>query len=74
MIFAAFKAVDSVLRGSNGGFDSHTLPPYRVSFLAVALTARELGGATARQAVPVGSNMLTILLFACRSLSGTACV
>jgi hypothetical protein len=26
--FPAFKAGDSVLRGSNGGFDSHTLPPY----------------------------------------------
>jgi hypothetical protein len=25
--FPAFKAGDSVLRGSNGGFDSHTLPP-----------------------------------------------
>jgi hypothetical protein len=23
----AFKAIDSVLRGQNGGFDSHTLPP-----------------------------------------------
>ena len=27
MIFPAFKAGDSTLRGSNGGFDSHTLPP-----------------------------------------------
>jgi hypothetical protein len=27
VIFTAFKAVDSVLRGPNGGFDSHTLPP-----------------------------------------------
>jgi len=25
--FPAFKAGDSVLRGSNGGFDSHTPPP-----------------------------------------------
>jgi hypothetical protein len=25
--FPVFKAGDSVLRGSNGGFDSHTLPP-----------------------------------------------
>jgi len=25
---AAFKAADSALRGSNGGFDSHTPPPY----------------------------------------------
>jgi hypothetical protein len=24
---AAFKAADSALRGSNGGFDSHTPPP-----------------------------------------------
>jgi len=28
VISPAFKAGDSVLRGSNGGFDSHTLPPY----------------------------------------------
>jgi hypothetical protein len=27
VIFPAFKAGDSVLSGSNGGFDSHTLPP-----------------------------------------------
>jgi hypothetical protein len=34
VIFTAFKAVDSVLRGPNGEFDSHTLPPiYRVNFL-----------------------------------------
>ena len=25
---AAFKAADSALRGSNGGFDSHTPPPH----------------------------------------------
>jgi hypothetical protein len=29
--FPAFKAGDSVLRGSNGGFDSHTPPPYYAS-------------------------------------------
>ena len=28
MVLVAFKAIDSVLRGQNGGFDSHTLPPY----------------------------------------------
>src|SRR5580704_17169936 len=27
VILPAFKAGDSALRGSNGGFDSHTLPP-----------------------------------------------
>jgi hypothetical protein len=27
VIATAFKAGDSALRGSNGGFDSHTLPP-----------------------------------------------
>jgi hypothetical protein len=27
VIFPAFKAGDSVLSGSNGGFDSHTPPP-----------------------------------------------
>jgi len=28
VIFVAFKAIDPVLRGQDGGFDSHTLPPY----------------------------------------------
>ena len=28
MTFPAFKAGDSALRGSNGGFDFHTPPPY----------------------------------------------
>jgi hypothetical protein len=27
VIFVAFKAIDPVLRGQDGGFDSHTLPP-----------------------------------------------
>ena len=36
MIFPAFKAGDSVLRGSNGGFDSHTLPPYLAEMTTVA--------------------------------------
>jgi hypothetical protein len=27
LIFPAFKAGDSALSESNGGFDSHTLPP-----------------------------------------------
>jgi len=35
VIFPAFKAGDSALRGSNGGFDSHTLPPYPVERMAV---------------------------------------
>jgi hypothetical protein len=30
--FPVFKAGDSVLRGSNGGFDSHTLPPTSLFF------------------------------------------
>ena len=34
--FPAFKAGDSVLRGSNGGFDSHTLPP--ITFVITALS------------------------------------
>jgi len=37
--FPAFKAGDSALRGSNGGFDFHTLPPlfsaYFVEFLKI---------------------------------------
>ena len=33
VILPAFKAGDSALRGSNGGFDSHTLPPpHRLQF------------------------------------------
>ena len=32
---AAFKAADSALRGSNGGFDSHTPPPQIVNVYAV---------------------------------------
>jgi hypothetical protein len=35
VIFTAFKAVDSALRGSNGGFDSHTLPPDLASVYAM---------------------------------------
>jgi len=34
--FPAFKAGDSVLRGSNGGFDFHTPPPRFVGFLTVS--------------------------------------
>jgi len=30
---AAFKAADSALRGSNGGFDSHTPPPHLYGIL-----------------------------------------
>src|ERR1700682_2340631 len=33
---AAFKAADSALRGSNGGFDSHTPPPHLVCLTEVA--------------------------------------
>src|SRR5580704_1832359 len=32
--FPAFKAGDSALRGSNGGFDFHTPPPYLASVYA----------------------------------------
>jgi len=34
--FPAFKAGVSALRGSNGGFDSHTLPPYLIGMKVVA--------------------------------------
>ena len=37
---AAFKAADSVLRGSNGGFDSHTPPPDLSHLSEVAKTTR----------------------------------
>src|SRR5258708_13467289 len=34
VILPAFKAGDSALRESNGGFDSHTLPPFSCSVYA----------------------------------------
>jgi hypothetical protein len=39
--FPAFKAGDSVLRGSNGGFDFHTLPPSPVDSIAFAARQSE---------------------------------
>jgi hypothetical protein len=47
----AFKAIDSVLRGQNGGFDSHTLPPQLILTRALlslrqrAVLKRDRGGA-----------------------------
>jgi hypothetical protein len=38
VIFVAFKAIDPVLRGQDGGFDSHTLPP--ISFVFNLLRLR----------------------------------
>jgi hypothetical protein len=36
VILPAFKAGDAALRGPNGGFDSHTLPPpSQMNFSAV---------------------------------------
>jgi len=40
----AFKAGDSVLSGSNGGFDSHTLPPYLTEMTTVAKNEAAKGG------------------------------
>ena len=39
MIFPAFKAGDSALRGSNGGFDFHTPPPYKTKDLCFNVLA-----------------------------------
>lgn len=36
MTFVAFKAMDPVLCGQDGGFDSHTLPPYPFDLTEVA--------------------------------------
>src|SRR6266403_428305 len=44
VISAAFKAGDSVLRGSNGGFDFHTPPPSH----AYAHTRNNVGAASCR--------------------------
>ena len=44
VILVAFKAIDPVLRGQDGGFDSHTLPPYLTSAEALDLCVRELKG------------------------------
>src|SRR5712692_2461454 len=38
--FPAFKAGDPALRGSDGGFDSHTLPPYLFGIHKVTVGAR----------------------------------
>jgi hypothetical protein len=38
VILVAFKAIDPVLRGQDGGFDSHTLPP--ISFVFNLLRLR----------------------------------
>jgi hypothetical protein len=44
VISPAFKAGDSVLSGSSGGFDSHTLPPYLSLSEALGTRTRELKG------------------------------
>jgi len=41
VILVAFKAIDPVLSGQDGGFDSHTLPPH--PFDATDVT-KERGG------------------------------
>jgi hypothetical protein len=56
VISPAFKAGDSVLSGSNGGFDSHTLPPYLTLSEPLALCMREHEGTLRTLHVPVGSN------------------
>jgi hypothetical protein len=40
VISPVFKAGDSVLSGSNGGFDSHTPPPYPLDLTEVAEKTR----------------------------------
>jgi hypothetical protein len=42
--FPAFKAGDSVLRGSNGGFDSHTLPPHLLICRELQMNEAARGG------------------------------
>ena len=71
---AAFKAADSALRGSNGGFDSHTPPPYLIHSWTLDLCPREHEGTLRPFHVPVGSKSRTSLLFAFRRRSGTALV
>ena len=69
--FPAFKAGDSSLRGSNGGFDFHTPPPYLLPFESVDPRAREqLGNNALALYVPVGSKSRTTF----RRRSGTAVV
>jgi hypothetical protein len=51
----AFKAMDSVLRGQNGGFDSHTLPPFFRRF------CRKMGHK--RSATDVSVRMYPLRLF-----------
>jgi len=45
VILPAFKAGDSALRESNGGFDSHTLPPHLVGLTEEAGKGRLRGDA-----------------------------
>jgi len=71
---AAFKAADSALRGSNGGFDSHTPPPHLINSWTLSLCPREHEGTVRPFHVPVGSKSRTSLLFAFRRRSGTALV
>jgi hypothetical protein len=43
VILVAFKAIDPVLRGRDGGFDSHTLPP-TIPFSVTYVTRVIVGG------------------------------
>ena len=66
MIFPAFKAGDSALRGSNGGFDFHTPPPtlFRFNYLEANLST-----------VPFAStDWISTLFIASRWDCGIACV
>jgi PhnB protein len=65
--FLAFKACDPFLRGADGGFDSHTLPPnsfprsFVVSFVSVPAekTKRRFSMATKVNPIPEGYHTVT---------------
>jgi hypothetical protein len=71
VILVAFKAIDSVLCGQNGGFDSHTPPPQKaaVSVMPVAgydprrkswcISVQELFGAIHPVLRPLGRMRIT---------------
>jgi len=68
VIFPAFKAGDSVLRGPNGGFDSHTLPPHLPKIDEV------LGKRCLSARHRVGTSISTTLSGACNRADARAAV
>lgn len=72
MILVAFKAIDPVLSGQDGGFDSHTLPPYLFDGLGVAKkrgTKRQQEEIFGRVFAPIQTAARTVTRFLILNLS-----